>query len=52
MRNGESKNDLMKKLIVHATIAKITVNKIYMHLWHVFLVMTNVLVEILVTVSN
>ena len=43
---------LIKKLIVHVTTAKIKVTKIYMHLWHACIVMTNVLVEILVTVHN
>ena len=51
-RNGESKYGLMKKAIVNATTAKITMTKRYIHLWHICLVMTNVLVEILVTVSN
>ena len=51
-RNGKSKYVLMKKVILHATTAKTTVTKIYMHLCHVCLVMTNLLVEILVTVSN
>ena len=43
---------LMKKVIVHATKAKITMTKRFMHIWHACLVMTNVLVGILVTVSN
>ena len=47
MKNGKSKYVLMKKVIVHATMAKITVTKIYMHLWHACLVMTNVLVTFL-----
>ena len=42
----------MKKVIVHATTAKIKVTKRYMHLWHEFLAMKNVLVNILVTVLN
>ena len=40
------------EVIVHATTAKIAVNKGYMHIWHACLVMTNVLVGILVTVHN
>ena len=52
IRNGENKTVLMKKVIVHATTAKITAAKRYMNLWHVFLVMTNVLVGISVTVHN
>ena len=52
MRDGESKYVLMKKLIVHATTEKIKVTKRYMHLWHACLVMTNALVDILVTVHN
>ena len=50
MRNGKSKYFLMIKLIVHVTTAKITVTKRYMHLWHACMEMTNILVEILVTV--
>ena len=50
--NGESKYVLMIKVIVHTTTAKIKATKRYMHLWHVCLVMMNVLVEILVTVCN
>ena len=41
MKNGESKYILMKKLIVHATTAKITMTIRYTHLWHECLVMTN-----------
>ena len=41
-----------ENIIVPATTAKITVTKIFMHLWHLYLVMTNVLVEILATVRN
>ena len=52
MINGESEYVLMKSVIVHAKTARITVTKIYMHLWHVCLLMTDVLVEILVTVCN
>ena len=51
-RNGIIKYFLMKKVIVYVTTAKKTENKIYMHLWHAYLVLTNVLVEILVTVHN
>ena len=47
MRNGKSKNFILKKVIVHATAAKITAPKIYMHLWHACLIIKNVLVEIL-----
>ena len=50
--NGKSKNVLMKKVIVHATMARITVTKRYMHLRQACLVMTNILVENLVTVHN
>ena len=52
--NEKHKNKyvLIKKVIVHATTAKITVNKRYMHLWHLCLVIMNVQVEILVTVCN
>ena len=52
MRNGESKYFLMKKVIVHATTAKITVTKGYMHLWKKCMAMTNVLVKCMATVSN
>ena len=48
----QKQKNLMKKVIVHATTAKITVTKGYMHLWHACMVMTNVLVEMLVTVCN
>ena len=41
MRNGESKYVLMKKVIVHATTAKITMTIRYTHLCHECLVMTN-----------
>ena len=41
-----------EKLIVHTKTEKITVTKRYIHIWHVYLVMKNVLVEILVTVRN
>ena len=41
MRSVESKYVLMKKLIVHATTAKIIVTARYMHLWHECLAMTN-----------
>ena len=34
MRNGESMYVLIKKLIVHATTAKITMIIRYTHLWH------------------
>ena len=52
MRNGESKYVLMKKVIVHVTTEKIIAIKRYLHIWHECLIMTNVLVEILVTVLN
>ena len=41
MKNGESKYVSMKKIIVHATTAKITMTIRYRHLWHACLVMTN-----------
>ena len=41
-----------EKVIVHATTEIITATKIYMHIWHACLVMTDVLVEILVSVHN
>ena len=50
MRNGKSKYILMKKVIMHATTAIITVNKRYMDLWHACLAMTNILVKIMVTI--
>ena len=40
-QNVQSKNGLMKKVIVHATMAKIRVTEIFMHLWHECLAMTN-----------
>ena len=52
MRNGNSKYVLTKKAIVHATMAKITMNIIYTHLWHKCLAMTNVKVKSMVTVCN
>ena len=52
MKNAKNKYVLMKKIIVHATTAKITVTKKYMHIWHVCMVMTNVQVRIIVTVCN
>ena len=48
MRNGEIKYVIMKKLILHATPAIITVTKRYMHLWHVCLSMMNVQVKVMV----
>ena len=39
--NFQSKYVLMKKVIVHATTAKIIVTARYMHLWHECLEMTN-----------
>ena len=50
--NVESKYVLMKKLILYVTTAKIKVTKIFMHLWYVCFLMTNVLVEILVKFHN
>ena len=52
MKNGKSNYFLIKKVIVHATTAKIIVTKRYMHLWQVCLAMTNVQVKIMVTFSN
>ena len=51
-RTDKRKYVLMKEVIVHATTAKITATKRYMHLLHVCMVMKNLLVEILVTVRN
>ena len=52
MRNGKSKYVLMINVIIHATTARITVTKGYMHLWHVCQIMTNDPVGIFVTVHN
>ena len=52
MKNGESKYVLMKKVIVHATKAKITMTIRYTHLWHVCLAMTKIQVKRMVTVRN
>ena len=41
MRNGEIKYVFMKKVIVHATTAKITMAIRYTHLWHACLVTSN-----------
>ena len=46
IKNGKNKYVLMKKVILHAKTAKITVNKIYMPLSHVCLALTNVQVKI------
>ena len=43
---------LMKKVIVHATTAKIMMTIRYTHLWHECLAMTNAKVKIMVTVCN
>ena len=55
-RNGENKSVLVKELIVHhksnPTTVIITTTKRYMHLWHLCLIMTKVLVDISVTVCN
>ena len=40
-QNVQSKYVLMKKVIVHATLAKMIVTARYMHLWHECLAMTN-----------
>ena len=52
MINGEIKYVSMKKLIVHVTTAKISIIKMYMHIWHVCLIITNVSVRSPVTVRN
>ena len=52
MRNGKGKYVLMKKVIAHATTAKITMTIGYTHLWHECLAMTNAKVKIMVTVRN
>ena len=41
MRNGESKYVLIKRVIVHGTIAKITTTIRYTHIWNECLVITN-----------
>ena len=51
-KNGEIKYVLMKKVIMHATTAKITATKGYMHLWYECLAMMNVIVNILEIVRN
>ena len=56
MIKNESKYVSVKGVVVHhrnnprSVIMKTT--KGYMHLWHIFLIMTNVLVGIFVTVHN
>ena len=52
MRNGEGKYVLMKKVIMHATTAKIVMTIRYTHLWHECLAMTNTKVKSMVTVCN
>ena len=52
IRNEKIKYVLMKKVIVHATTSIIIVAKRYFRLWHTCLLITNVLVETLVTVHN
>ena len=52
MRNGEGKYVLMKKVIVHAAMTKITMTIRYTHLCHECLAMTNTKVKNMVTVSN
>ena len=52
MRNGESQYVLMKKEIVHATTAKITMTISNYEVNKIYLIITNVLVEILVIVHN
>ena len=41
-----------EKVIMHATIEKITVTKRYMHLWNECIAMTNVQVKVFVKVCN
>ena len=54
--NNEGTSVPMKRVIVHRKhnpIAEMMITiKIYIHLWHVYLVMKKVLVEILVIVHN
>ena len=50
--NGKGKYVLMKKVIVHATTAKIKMTIRYTHLWHKCLEMTNAKVKSMVTVCN
>ena len=52
MRNGEGKYFSMKKLIVHATTAKITAIIRYTHLLHERLAMTNAKVKSMAIVRN
>ena len=52
MRNDVSKYILMKKVIVHATTAKMKMTIRCTHLWHKCLVMTNAKVESMVTVRD
>ena len=52
MRNGERKYVLMKKVIVHATTAKIKMTIRYRNLWHKCLAMTSAKVKSMVTVRN
>ena len=49
MRNNVSQYVLIKKVIMHATTAKMTMTIRYNHLWHECLVMTNAKVESMVT---
>ena len=51
MKNGKSKYVLMKKVIVHATTAKITMTIRYTHLCHACLVITNAKVKSMVKVA-
>ena len=51
-RNGESKYDLMRKVIVHETTAKMTMTIRYTHIWHECLAMTNAKVKSMVKVCN
>ena len=53
-RNDERNSVSVKEVIMHrinnSILVIITMTKIYMHLWHVCLIMANVLVDISVTV--
>ena len=52
IRNSKCKYVLMKKVIMHATTAKITMTIRYTHLWHECLAIMNVQVKNMVTVCN
>ena len=51
-RNDVSQYVLMKKVIVHATTAKMTMTIRYTHLWQECIVMTNEKVESMATARN